>query len=70
MRHAQRLERIARELRRRQNAPAARPAVQVIEVYCEGVLVEVRPLGAAAPIHGELSQPIPSSSASSPCGSG
>lgn len=51
-----RLERLAAQRR----AQDERPRVQVIEVYCEGELVEVIPLGARG-----LSQPIPSSSASS-----
>lgn len=48
MNHKQRLERLQRELNRRGDAPAARPRIQVIEVYCDGELVEVLPLGAAA----------------------
>ena len=56
------LKRVQRELeRQRRRAQDERPRVQVIEVYCEGELVEVMPVGAPA----ELSQPMPSSSASS-----
>ena len=40
------LRRLQRELERRQQARGGRPPVQVIEVYCEDELVEVRPLGA------------------------
>ena len=40
------LRRLQRELERRQQARAGRPPVQVIEVWNEDELVEVRPLGA------------------------
>lgn len=40
------LKRLQRELERRQQARAGRPPVQVIEVWNEDELVEVRPLGA------------------------
>lgn len=59
--HQRRLERIQRELERRTRTRDGRPAVRVIEVYCDGELVEVIPLHSA---NAELSQAIPSSSAS------
>ena len=40
------LRRLQRELERRQRARGGRPPVQVIEVWNEDELVEVRPLGA------------------------
>ena len=40
------LRRLQRELERRQQARGGRPPVQVIEVWNEDELVEVRPLGA------------------------
>lgn len=40
------LRRLQRELERWQQARAGRPPVQVIEVWNEDELVEVRPLGA------------------------
>ena len=40
------LKRLQRELERRQQARGGRPPVQVIEVWNEDELVEVRPLGA------------------------
>jgi len=44
--YQRRLERLQRELERRQQARGGRPPVQVIEVWNEDELVEVRPLGA------------------------
>ncbi len=40
------LKRLRRELEWRQQAHEGRPQIEVIEVWCEGELKEVMPLGA------------------------
>lgn len=40
------LKRLQRELERRQRAREGRPQIDVIEVWCEGELKEVMPVGA------------------------